>query len=117
MNALTAARWSPTMKRIIVAVLIVAALGMLRNVLTLISFFTVGPDEVVVTLRTDRAIALTTTAGDREVTTTGPYHAARITGLEPETEYPLAVDGAEATALLPGRVTTCTACRPGIRSM
>ena len=68
--------------------------------------FTIGPDEVVVTFRTDGAIPVTTTAGDREVTTTGPYHSARITGLEPETEYPLAVDGAEATALLPGRVTT-----------
>lgn len=68
--------------------------------------FTVGPDEVVVTFRTDDAIPVTTTAGDHEVTTIGPYHSARITGLEPRTEYPLAVDGAEATTLLPGRVTT-----------
>ena len=68
--------------------------------------FTVGPDEVVVTFRTDDASPVTTTAGDHEVTTVGPYHSARITGLEARTEYPLAVDGAEATALLPGRVTT-----------
>lgn len=68
--------------------------------------FTVGPDEVVVTFRTDGATAVTTTAGDHEVTTTGPYHSARIRELEPETEYSLAVDGAPATELLPGRVTT-----------
>jgi 3',5'-cyclic-AMP phosphodiesterase len=68
--------------------------------------FTVGPDEIVVTFRTDTAIAVTTTVGDVEVSTTGPFHSARITGLEEETEYPLAVDGAEATDLLPGRVTT-----------
>ena len=57
--------------------------------------FTVGPDEVVVTFRTDGDDAVTTRAGDHEVTTTGPYHSARITGLEPDTEYPLRVDGAE----------------------
>ena len=68
--------------------------------------FTVGPDEVVVTFRTEAATAITTTAGDHEVTTTGPYHSARIVGLEPETEYALRVDGAEASALLPDRVTT-----------
>ena len=68
--------------------------------------FTIGPDEVVVTFRTDRSSHVSTSVGDYEVTTTGPYHSARITGLEPDTEYPLAVDGAEATALLPGRVTT-----------
>jgi Icc protein len=68
--------------------------------------FTVGPDEIVVTFRTDDATTVTTTAGDYEVTTTGRYHSARITGLEPATGYPLAVDGAEATELLPAHVTT-----------
>jgi Icc protein len=68
--------------------------------------FTVGPDEIVVTFRTDDATTVTTTAGDFEVTTTGPYHSARITGLEPETDYRLEVDGSDATELLPGRVTT-----------
>ncbi|HTK16132.1 MAG TPA: metallophosphoesterase family protein [Acidimicrobiia bacterium] len=68
--------------------------------------FTIGPDEIVVTFRTDEATAVTTTAGEHAVTTTGPYHSARLTGLEPETDYSLAVDGAEATALLPGHVTT-----------
>lgn len=68
--------------------------------------FTVGPDEVVVTFRTDDEAAVTTAVGDREITTTGPYHSARVTGLEPETDYPLAVDGAGASELLPSRVTT-----------
>jgi predicted phosphodiesterase len=68
--------------------------------------FTLGPDEIVVTFRTDDATAVTTTVGDREVTTTGPYHSARIMGLEPDTQYALAVDGVEASRLLPGRVTT-----------
>jgi predicted phosphodiesterase len=71
--------------------------------------FTVGPDEIVVTFRTDVASAVTTTAGDHAVTTTGPYHSARLTGLEPETDYPLAVDGAAATKLLPPQVTTLAA--------
>ena len=73
--------------------------------------FTVGADEVVVTFRTDDDAAITTVVGEHESTTTGPYHSARVTGLEPETEYKLQVDGADATALLPSTVTTLT--RPG----
>jgi Icc protein len=68
--------------------------------------FTVGPDEIVVTFRTDDATSVTTTVGDHAVTTTGRYHSAQIAGLEPETDYPIAVDGAEATDLLPKHVTT-----------
>ena len=64
--------------------------------------FTVGPDEIVVTFRTDDDAPVTTTVGDHEITTTGPYHSARVAGLEPETEYALRVDGAEPTELLPG---------------
>ena len=41
---------------------------------------TVGPDEVVVTFRTDDDAAVTTVVGAHEVTTTGRYHAARVTG-------------------------------------
>jgi len=66
--------------------------------------FTVGPDEVVVTFRSDADDAVTMVVGDREVTTHGPYHSARVTGLEPATEYTLQVDGVAATDLLPGRV-------------
>jgi Icc protein len=68
--------------------------------------FTVGSDEVVVTFRTDEATPVTTTAGDHAVTTTGRYHSARITDLDPETTYDLAVDHAEASDLLPHRFTT-----------
>jgi len=68
--------------------------------------FTIGPDEVVVTFRTDDDESITTQAGDHEVTTHGRYHSARVTGLEPQTEYALRVDGVEPTELLPGRVTT-----------
>lgn len=70
--------------------------------------FTVGPDEVVVTFRTDDDATVTTVVGDAEATTSGPFHSARVTGLEPETEYPLQVDGADATELLPKTVTTLT---------
>jgi hypothetical protein len=73
--------------------------------------FTVGPDEVVVTFRTDDDSPVTTVVGEHEATTTGPFHSARVTGLEPETEYAVQVDGATATDLLPKTVTTLT--RPG----
>ena len=68
--------------------------------------FTVGPDEVVVTFRTDGEETLTTRAGDQAVATSGPYHSARITGLEPDTQYDLEVEGAGASDLLPARITT-----------
>ena len=56
---------------------------------------TVGPDEIVVTAESPVDTPLTTRAGDHEVTTDGPHHVARITGLEPDTEYPLEVAGVE----------------------
>jgi predicted phosphodiesterase len=68
--------------------------------------FTVGPDEVVVTFRTDGARPVATVVGEHEVTTTGPIHHARVTGLEPGAEYPLTVEGAEHSELLPAAVTT-----------
>ena len=68
--------------------------------------FTVGPDEVVVTFRTDDARAVSTRVGDKSVVTSGPYHSARVVGLEPRTEYPLSVEGAETSPLLPAAVTT-----------
>ncbi len=68
--------------------------------------FTVGPDEVVVTFRTDDDRAVTTRVGDHEVRTSGRYHSARVTGLSPSATYDLAVDGAPATRLLPESVTT-----------
>jgi predicted phosphodiesterase len=66
----------------------------------------VGPDEVVVTFATPDGERVTTRVGDHEVTTTGPRHVARVTGLEPDTEYPLEVEGAPPAPFLPARVTT-----------
>jgi predicted phosphodiesterase len=68
--------------------------------------FTVGPDEVVVTFCTDAATEVATTVGDQRVVTNGIYHSARVTGLEPDTTYDLAVDGAAASPLLPAQVIT-----------
>jgi Icc protein len=68
--------------------------------------FTVGPDEVVVTFRTDESRPIETRVGDESVVTVGPYHAARVTGLEPETTYVIGVDGAPSSPLLPAQVTT-----------
>ena len=70
-------------------------------------------DEVVVTFRTDDDRPVTTAVGNREVTTTGPYHYVRVDGLAPATDYALVVDGAESSPLLPPTVTTLP--RPGGR--
>jgi predicted phosphodiesterase len=75
----------------------------------------VGPDEVVVTFRTDADQAVTTVVGSHEVTTTGRYHSARITGLEPATPYSLQVDGAVPSPLLPDEITTMN--RPSGRAL
>jgi 3',5'-cyclic-AMP phosphodiesterase len=70
----------------------------------------VGPDEVVVTFTSAAGEEVCTRVGDAEAVTNGPYHTARITGLEPDTEYPLAVEGASPGQWLPARVRTL--CRP-----
>jgi len=67
---------------------------------------TVGPDEVVVTAESGSDTALTTRVGEHEVTTQGPHHIARLTGLEPDTEYPLEVDGIDPHPYLPASVRT-----------
>jgi len=54
----------------------------------------VGPDEVVVTFTSEPEARVVTRVGDREVTTTGPFHTAVVRGLEPDTEYAIAVEGA-----------------------
>jgi Icc protein len=66
----------------------------------------VGPDEVVVTFTTPGAERGATRVGDHEVTTTGPRHIAVVTGLEPGTDYPVAVEGAPPAAFLPPTVRT-----------
>jgi Icc protein len=68
--------------------------------------FTVGPDEVVVTFRTDDVREVETRVGSHSVVTSGPYHSARVVGLSPATPYSVVVDGAETSPLLPGEVTT-----------
>ena len=54
----------------------------------------VGPDEVVVTFTSAPGERVLTRVGDHEIETVGPNHDARITGLEPDTDYELEVDGA-----------------------
>lgn len=67
---------------------------------------TVGTDEVVVAASSSADVSLTTRVGDHEVTTHGPFHLARVTGLEPGTAYPLEVEGAEHHEFLPASVRT-----------
>ena len=54
----------------------------------------VGPDEVVVTFTSAPGERVTTRVGAHEVTTDGPFHTARIGGLEPDTVHDLEVEGA-----------------------
>jgi predicted phosphodiesterase len=68
--------------------------------------FTVADDEVVVTFRTDDLCSVVTRVGVHEITTTGSFHYARLTGLDPATRYPLAVEGAAPSELLPTEVVT-----------
>jgi predicted phosphodiesterase len=67
---------------------------------------TVGPDEVVITAATGPDTVLTTRVGHHEVTTSGPTHVARVTGLEPDAEYELDVEGVEPHPYLPAMVRT-----------
>jgi 3',5'-cyclic-AMP phosphodiesterase len=66
----------------------------------------VSARTVAVTFTTEREEEVTTRVGGRAVTTTGPYHAAEVDGLEPGCEYDLAVEGAEPDDWLPARVRT-----------
>ena len=67
---------------------------------------TVGTDEVVVTGESAPDARLTTRVGDHEVTTEGPHHVARLTGLDPDTEYALEVEGVDPHPYLPESVRT-----------
>jgi predicted phosphodiesterase len=68
--------------------------------------FSVGPDEAVVAFTTAPDVVVTTRVGGHEVVTAGPRHVARVTGLEPATEYELAVEGVAPRAALPATFTT-----------
>jgi 3',5'-cyclic-AMP phosphodiesterase len=71
-----------------------------------VELMTVGPDEVVVTFRSEPGLVVETKVGDAVVTTTGPFHSARVTGLEPGTDYPVTVDDAPSGDYLPATVRT-----------
>jgi hypothetical protein len=66
----------------------------------------VGPDEVVVTFTTVEAAPVVTRIGEHEVVTDGRYHVAHVTGLDPDTEYPLTVEHAPPGRWLPETVRT-----------
>ncbi|NCY17704.1 MAG: hypothetical protein EBX39_13300, partial [Actinobacteria bacterium] len=66
----------------------------------------IGTDDAVVFLVTDTDDAATTRIGDRVISTGGPYHFAVASGLDPETTYPLQVDGHEHGEYLPTAFTT-----------
>jgi hypothetical protein len=66
----------------------------------------VGTDSVTVTFRTEPGVEVTTTIGGREVRTAGPFHFARVDGLEPDTEVPVAVDGIGPQDQVPAFVRT-----------
>jgi len=66
----------------------------------------VGPDEIVVTFSTDGDDAVVTRIGADDHTTRGPHHVVRATGLEPGTEYEIAVEGAPHGTWLPAATRT-----------
>src|SRR3954465_9310831 len=71
----------------------------------------VGPDERLAALTSGRGERVTTRVtgprGPHEVTTEGPFHDARVTGLEPDTAYELEVEGAAPDGRwLPAEVRT-----------
>jgi Icc protein len=66
----------------------------------------VGPSEVVVTFTSEPGERVSTRVGDHEVTTIGPRHVARVADLEPDTVYPLEVEGVASDQWLPGAVRT-----------
>src|ERR1700680_4765993 len=73
----------------------------------------VGPDELFTPFPPPGSERVATRVGDHEVTTTGPRHIARVAALEPDTEYPLAVEGAPPAPFLPP--TARTLVRPSGR--
>jgi 3',5'-cyclic-AMP phosphodiesterase len=67
---------------------------------------TVGADEAAITFVTAGDERVTTRLGSAEVTTTGPFHVARFSALEPAAGYDLQVDGAPPGEYLPAAVRT-----------
>lgn len=74
----------------------------------------VGPGEVVVTFTSAPGERVTTRVGEHEVVTEGPFHDARMLGLDPDTTYELEVEGAAPDGRwLPAHVRTLV--QPGGR--
>jgi predicted phosphodiesterase len=74
--------------------------------LTHAELFSVGCDRALVTFTSAEGEPALTRCGDLAVETVGPRHVVRLEGLEPDTEYPLAVDDVEPSAALPARFRT-----------
>jgi predicted phosphodiesterase len=68
--------------------------------------FSLGCDHALVTFTSAAGERAVTRCGDAEVETAGPRHIALLQGLEPDTEYPLAVEGVASNAALPARLRT-----------
>ncbi len=67
----------------------------------------VAPDAVTVSFVTEPGAERSTNVGEVEVRTSGPHHVATATGLAPDTEYPVAIDGhGEITDAFPASVRT-----------
>jgi 3',5'-cyclic-AMP phosphodiesterase len=66
----------------------------------------VGSDEVVITAESGPDVELVTRVGAVVTTTRGPHHVVRITGLEPDTDVEVDVEGVEPHPYLPARVRT-----------
>jgi 3',5'-cyclic AMP phosphodiesterase CpdA len=68
--------------------------------------FSVGPDEAVVTFTSDPGEVTTTWVGADEVRTVGPRNFVHVTGLAPDNEYGLTVDGVVPGGPVPATFTT-----------
>ncbi|MGZ6897796.1 MAG: metallophosphoesterase family protein [Acidimicrobiia bacterium] len=66
----------------------------------------VGPDSVTVTFVSEADDIVTTTIGGAEMATTGPFHVVELAGLEPDTEYDIAIAGVPYDELVPASVRT-----------
>jgi len=67
----------------------------------------VGPDSVTVTFVTAPHVEVTTRLGEHTLVTVGPHHVAAFEGLEPDTEFPIAIGAStETTDQLPASIRT-----------
>ena len=68
---------------------------------------TISTDAATITFVTAGADPVTTRVGDQEVVTTGPFHIAEFSGLDPGSSYDLEIEGLAApTEQLPASLRT-----------